>query len=86
MEQDDCSSCSSFPPLESSNEYKIVTIGAESVPGLEHNDERNMFLMERLLSSIRMAAERARLGQDDGGVPEPDPQHPQDIVDKDPKA
>ena len=86
MEQDDCSSCSSFPPFESSNEYEIVTIGAESVPDLEHNDEQNMFLVECLLSSIRMAAERARLGQDDGGVPEPDPQHLQDIVDQDPKA
>ena len=29
MEQDDCSSCSSFPPLESSNEYEIVTIGVD---------------------------------------------------------
>ena len=75
-----------FRLLESSNEYEIVTIGAEYVLGLEHNDERNMFLVEGLLSSIRLAAERARLGQDDGGVPEPDPQHPQDIVDKDPKA
>ena len=78
--------CSSFPPFEISNEYEIVTIGAESVPGLEHNDERNMFLVERLLSSVRMAAERASLGQDNGGVPEPDPQHPQDIVDQDPKV
>ena len=73
MEQDDCSSCSSFPLLESSNEYEIVTIGAECVYGLERNDERKMFLVERLLSSIRQAAERARLGQDDGGVPESDP-------------
>ena len=81
MEQDDCSSCSSFPPLESSNEYyEIVTIGSECVPGLEGNDEWNMFLVECLLSSIRQAAERARLGQENGGVPEPDPQHPQDIV------
>ena len=58
MEQDDCSSCSSFPPLESSNEYEIVTIGVESVP----EDDRNMFLVERLLESIRMAAERVRPG------------------------
>ena len=82
MEQDDCSSCSSFPPLESSNEYEIVTIGVESIP----EDDRNMFLVERLLSSIRMAAERARLGQDDWGVPKPDPQHPHDNVEQDPKA
>ena len=82
VEQDDCSSCSSFPPLESSNEYEIVTIGVESVP----EDDRNMFLVERLLESIRMAAERVRLGQDDGGVPEQDPQHPQDNVEQDPQA
>ena len=73
MEQDDCSSCSSFPPLESSNEYEIVTIGEKSIPSVPE-DDRNMFLMERLLESIRMAAERVRLGQDDGGVPEQDPQ------------
>ena len=79
MEQDDCSSCSSFPPLESSNEYEIVTIGEECVPSVPE-DDRNMFLVERLLESIRMAAERVRLGQDDGGVPEQDPQHPQDNV------
>ena len=66
--------------------YEIVTVGAECVPGLEHNYERNMFLVERLLSSIRQAADRARLGQDDGGAPESDPQHPQDIVDQNPKA
>ena len=82
MEQDDCSSCSSFTPLESSNEYEIVTIGVERVP----EDDRNMFLMERLLESIRMAAERVRLGQDDGGVPKQDPQHPQDNVEQDPQA
>ena len=53
VEQDDCSSCSSFPPLESSNEYyEIVTIGSECVPGLEGNDEWNMFLVECLLSSM----------------------------------
>ena len=82
MEQDDCSLYSFFPPLESSNEYEIVTIGVESVP----DDDRNMFIVERLHSSIRWAAERARLGQDDGGVPEPNTQQPQDIVDQDPKA
>ena len=85
MEQDDCSSCSSFPPLESSNEYEIVTIGVESIP----EDDWNMFLVERLLESIRMAAERVRLGQDDGGVPEKVPQHPQDPqddVEQDPQA
>ena len=82
MEQDDCSSCSSFPPLESSNKYEIVTIGVESVP----EDDRNMFLVERLLESIRMATERVRLEQDDGGVPEQDPQHPQDNVEQYPQA
>ena len=82
MEQDDCSSCCSFPPLESSNEYERVTIGVESIP----EDDWNMFLVERLLESIRMAAERVRLGQDDGGVPKQDPQHPQDNVEQDPQA
>ena len=72
MEQDDCSLWSSFPPLESSNKYDIVTIGEESVP----EDDRNMFLVERLLESIRIAAERVRLVQDNGGVPEKEPQHP----------
>ena len=93
MEQDDSSSCSSFPPLESSNEYDIRTVGADcvetrervQVPGLEHNDEQSTFLMERLLSSLRQAAERARPGLDDGGVPH-DPQQPQDTVDKHPQA
>ena len=88
MEQDDCSSCSSFPPLESSNDTEIVTIGEECVPSVPRDDQ-NMFLIERLLESYRMAAERVRLGQDDGGVPEQDPQHPQhtqDNVEQDPKA
>ena len=85
MEQDDCSSCSSFPPLESSNEYEIVTIGEESVPSVPE-DDLNMCLEECLLESFRIAAERVRLGQDDGGVPEQDPQHPQDNVEQDPKA
>ena len=68
--------------------YEIVTIGEECVPSVPE-DDRNMFLVERLLESIRMAAERVRLGQDDGGVPEQDPQHPQppqDYVEQDPQA
>ena len=85
MEQDDCSLCSSFPPLESFIEYEIVTIGEESVPSIPE-DDLNMYLEERLLESIRIAAERVRLGQDDGGVPEQDPQHPQDNVEQDPQA
>ena len=85
MEQDDCSSCSSFPPLESSNDTKIVTIGEECVPSVPRDDQ-NMFLIERLLESYRTAAERVRLGQDIGGVPESVPQHPQDDVGLDPKA
>ena len=88
MQQDDCSSCSSFPPLESSNKYEIVTIGEECVLSIPEDDQ-NMFLVERLLESIRMAAERVRLGQDDGGVTEQDPQHPQhpqDYVEQDPQA
>ena len=88
MEQDDCSSCSSFPLLESSNKYEIVIIGEECVPSVPE-DDRNMFFVERLLESIRMAAEHVRLGQDDGGVPEQDsqhPQHPQDYVEQDPQA
>ena len=87
MEQDDCSSCSALPPLESSNDTEIVTIGEECVPSIPA-DDRNMFLVERLLESYRMAVERLRLGQDDGGVPEQDLQHPQDNVEleQDPKA
>ena len=85
MEQDDCSSCSSFPPLESSNDTEIVTIGEECVPNVPE-DDRNMFLIERLLESYRMAVEHVMLGQDDGGVPEQDVQHPQDNVEQDPKA
>ena len=73
MEQDDCSSCTSFPPLESSNEFEIEPIGEEYVPSVPE-DDRSMFLVERLLESIRMAAECVRLGQDGGGVPEQDPQ------------
>ena len=85
MEQDDCSLCSSLPPLESSNDTEIITIGEECVPSVPRDDQ-NMFLIERLLESYRMAAERVRLGQDDGGVPEQDIQHLQDNVDPDPKA
>ena len=86
MEQDECSLCSFFPPLESSNE--IMTFGEECVPSVPE-DDWNMFLVEPLLESIRMAAEHVRLGQDDGGVLEQDPQHPQhpqDIVEQDPQA
>ena len=77
MEQDDCSSCSSFPPLESSNDTEIVNISRA---------EQDMFLIECLLETYRMAVERVRLGQDNGGVPESVPQHPQDDVEQDPKA
>ena len=90
MEQDDCSSCSSLPPLESSNDTEIITIEEESVPGLEHTDELYMFLMDHrewicsliqtdwpgwddcLFSAPRRVSEHSRLGQDDGGAPEPD--------------
>ena len=54
MEQDDCSSCSSFPPLESSNENEIVTNGEEFVQSIPEYDQ-NMFLVESLCESIRMA-------------------------------
>ena len=63
MEQDDCFSCSSIPPLESSNGTEIITIGEECVPDVPQ-DERIMFLIEHLLRAV----ERLRLGQDDGGV------------------
>ena len=63
MEHDDCSSCSSIPPLESSNGTEIITIGEECVPDVPQ-DERIMFLIEHLLRAV----ERLRLGQDDGGV------------------
>ena len=85
MEQDDCSSCSSFPPLESSNDTEIVTIGEKCTLSIPRDDQ-NMFLIERLLESNRMATERVRLGQDDRGVPESVPQHPKDDVEQDPKA
>ena len=63
MEQDDCSSYSSIPPLESSNGTEIITIGEECVSDVPQ-DERIMFLIERLLRAV----ERLRLGQDNGGV------------------
>ena len=44
MEQDDFSLCSSFPPLDSSNDTEIVTIGEECVPSVPE-DNRNMFLI-----------------------------------------
>ena len=84
MEQDDCSLCSSFPPLESSIEYEIVTIGEESVSSVPE-DDLNMCLEESLLESIRIAAERVRLGQDDGGVPEQDPSIPRIMWNKIPR-
>ena len=73
MEQDDCSSCSSITPLESSNETEILTIREDCVPGIP-SEEQSAFLIERLLESYRRAMERLRLGQDDGGVPDTDPQ------------
>ena len=85
MEQDDCSSCSSLPPLESSNDTEIITIREECVPGVPREDQ-DMFLIEHLLESYRRAVERIRLGQEDGGVPEAVPQHPQDEVEQDLKA
>ena len=85
MEQDDCSSCSSLPPLESYNDTEIITIREECVPGVPKEDQ-NMFLIERLLESYRRAVEWIRLGQENGGVPEAVPQPPQDEVEQDPKA
>ena len=73
MEQDDCSSCSSLSPLESSNDTEIITIREDCVPGVP-SEEQSMFLMERLLESYRRAVERLRLGQDNGGVPDTVPQ------------
>ena len=73
MEQDDCSSCSSITPLEGSNDTEILTIREDCVPGIP-SEEQSAFLIERLLESYRRAMERLRLGQDDGGVPDTDPQ------------
>ena len=76
-EQDACSSCSSHLPLESSDDTEIVTISEESVPGVPSKIERT-FLLERLLESYRLAMERLRLGQEDGGASSSVPQDPQD--------
>ena len=85
MEQDDCSSCSSIVPLESSNDTEILTIREDCVPGVP-SEEQNAFLIERLLESYRRAMERFRLGQDDGGAPDTVPQKPQDDDKQDIKA
>ena len=74
MEEDDCSSCSSLPPLKSSNGTEIITIGEECVPDVPR-DERILFLIERLLRAV----ERLRLGQDDGGVHDAVSQAPDDV-------
>ena len=76
-EQDACSSCSSHPPLESSNDTEIVTISKECVPGVPSKIE-STFLIERLLESYRRAMEHLRLGQEDGGAPSSVPQELQD--------
>ena len=81
MEQDDCSSCSSLPPLESSNGTEIITIGEECVPNVPQ-DEQNMFLIERLLRAVELL----RLGQDDGGVHDAVSHQAQDDVGLDIKA
>ena len=86
MEQDDTSSCGSLPPLWSSNQDNIITIGDERaearelvhvlVPGVEPNDKQNTFLMERLLSALRQIVGSSRPRVEDGGVPEHVPQQP----------
>ena len=85
MEQDSCSSCSSLPPLESSNGTEIITVREDCVPGVP-SEKQGAFLIERLLESYRRARERLRLGQDNGGVPDSVPQQPRDDVEQDPKA
>ena len=85
MEQDACSSCSSFPPLESSNDTEIVTISEDCIPGVP-SEIQSMFLIERLLESYRRAMERLRLGQEDGGAPSSVSQEPQDDNIQDNKA
>ena len=77
MEQDACSSCSSYPPLESSNDTEIVTVSKECVPGVP-SEIQSTFLIERLLEPYRTVMERLRLGQEDGGAPSSVPQEPQD--------
>ena len=81
MEQDNCSSCSSIVPLESSNDTEIITIREDCVPGVP-SEEQGAFLIERLLESYRRAMERLRLGQDDGGVTDAVPQYPRDDVEQ----
>ena len=85
MEQDSCSSCSSFPPLESSNGTEIITVREDCVPGVP-SEEQSAFLIERLLESYQRAMERLRLGQEDGGVPDAVPQYPRDDVEQDLRA
>ena len=85
MEQDDCSSCSSIAPLESSNDTKILTIREDCAPGVP-SEEQNAFLIECLLESYRRAMERFRLGQGNGGAPDTVPQKPQDDDNQDIKA
>ena len=85
MEQNSCSSCSSLPPLESSNGTEIITGREDCVPGVP-SEKPGAFLIERLLESYRRALERLRFGQDDGGVPDAVPQQPRDDVKQDPKA
>ena len=41
---------------------------------------------DRLFSALRHVLEYSRPSVDNEGVPESDPQHPQDIVDQNPKA
>ena len=76
-EQDACSSCSSHPPLESSNKTEIITVSKACIPSVPSKIE-STFLIERLLESYRRAMERFRLGQEDGGDPSSVPQELQD--------
>ena len=85
MEQDACSSCRSFPPVESSNDTEIVTNSEVCVPCIP-SEIQSMFLIERLLESYRRAMERLGLGQEDGGAPSSVPQEPQDDNTQDNKA
>ena len=72
-QEDSCSSCSSYLPLESSNDTEIITVPAEHVPGVPSDIERT-FLMERLLESYRQAMDSIRRAQEDGGAPGSVPQ------------
>ena len=81
-EKDACSSCSSHPPLESSNGTGIITVSEECVPGIPSKIE-SRFLLERLLESYRRAMERFRLAQEDGGAPSSVPQDPKDVQTQD---